>query len=153
MLSRSVPAVVLFVFVLLAGCDASAQRVPLAKGATETAEGRAWPTLEEIGIPLYPDLEAFMLGENPSADGGTLLFVNFASQADANALLAWYSEHAEGWQVDEDMNVLLPEGASIMDVMMGKTVFVNIYDAETIGGCFGGVPCKSMVQVVYKPAG
>ena len=35
----------------------------------------------------------------------------------------------------------------------GKTVLVNIYDAEMLGGCFGGVPCESMVQIVYKPAG
>ena len=151
MISRSVLVGVLIA--VLAGCDAAAQKFPVAENAFEDQTGRTWPTLVEIGIPLYPDLEAFMMGENPAImpDSEVYWFVNFASQKDVKTILAWYAEHAEGWAVDEDLGMLLPEGAEAMDAIMGKAAFVNLIDSETAGGCWTGVPCKTMVQIAYKP--
>ncbi len=137
---------------------AEAQAVPVAGGSPEWAglDKMEWPTVDEIGVPLYPDLTAFLAGENVGVTEaeGEFRFVNFASQADVATLLAWYGEHAEGWVVDETMEMLFPEGASINDALMGQTPYVNISDMVegTEGKCGGWYACKTMVQVVYKPA-
>ena len=131
----------------------AAQDVPVADGAAAPEGG--WPTVEEIGLPIYPDLRAYMAGvpENPFASNASeFRFVNFASQTDVATLLAWYGEHAEGWVVDEDMEMVLPEGADADAAMMGESPFVNISDMSAMGMCVT-VPCKTMVQVVYKPGG
>ena len=139
--------------------SASAQTVPIAEGAPDWAglQGLDWPSDEEIGVPLYPDLKAFFTGANVgvTAEQSAFRFVNFASQADVQALLAWYEENAEGWVVDATMEMLFPKGASMNDALMGSVPYVNISDAAegTVDGkCGGWYACKSLVQVVYKPA-
>ena len=126
-----------------------AQRVPVADGAIADQE---WPTVDEIGVPLYLDLEACMAGTSPMgrSDKDAFRFVNFASQADVPTLLAWYGKHAEGWVVDADMQMLFPEGADANAALMGRSPFVNFIDVTDTGMCMN-VPCKSIVQVVYKP--
>ncbi len=133
---------------LVAVSSVQAQRVPVADGVIAYQE---WPTMDEIGVPLYPDLEAVFAGitQTLAGDKDALRFVNFASQADVPTLLAWYGEHAEGWVVDADMQMLFPEGVDANAAMMGGSPFVNITDSEDTGMCMN-VPCKSMVQVVYK---
>ena len=138
------------VIALLTVSSVQAQRVPVADGAIADQE---WPTVDEIGVPLYPDLEAVFAGTPPmgplAGDKDAFRFVNFASQTDVPTLLAWYGEHAEGWVVDADMQMLFPEGVDANAAMMGGSPFVNITDSEGTGMCMN-VPCKSMVQVVYK---
>ena len=143
------------VIALLTVCSAQEQRVPVADGAIADQE---WPTVGEIGVPLYPDLKAYMTGTPPlgppAGDKDAFRFVNFTSQADVPTLLAWYGEHAEGWVVDADMEMLFPEGADIHTAMMmlGQSPFVSVMDmTEGAAGICMNVPCKSMVQVVYKP--
>ena len=137
----------------LAVSGVQAQRVPVAEGAIADQE---WPTVDEIGVPLYPDLKAYMAGvpPNPFAQNASeFRFVNFASQADVPTLLAWYGEHADDWVVDADMRMLYPEGADANAAMMGQSPFVNFLDeTENPGKCLG-ISCKSTVQVVYKPGG
>lgn len=140
--------------VALVACGLEAQRIPLAENAVSDPD-KDWPTLEELGVPLYPDLEAFIIGENPAMGPGAAQyrFVNFASQKDVATILSWYGEHAEGWEVDTDMDMVLPEGMDAMDALMGKSGFVNVSEATLGGGCWSGVPCESLVQIVYRPAG
>ncbi len=134
---------------LLFASGVSAQSVPVADGAMASEHG--WPTLEEIGVPLYADLEAYMAGVPPLA-GNEFRFVNFASQTDVATLLAWYGEHADGWVVDEAMEMVLPAGTDVDAAMMGESPFVNMLDMSAIGTCVT-VPCITMVQVVYRPGG
>ena len=139
---------------LLMVSSVSAQRVPVAEGAIADHE---WPTVDEIGVPLYPDLKAYMAAVSPAnpfaQNASEFRFVNFASQADVPTLLAWYEEHADGWVVDADMRMLFPEGVDANAAMTGQSPFVNFFDmTEAPGKCLG-ISCKSTVQVVYKPGG
>lgn len=131
--------------ILVAG-DLRGQTVPVAEGAI----GDEWPTIAEMGVPLYPDLAAYYRGDNPGPGPNPqgYKFVNFASQETVATLLAWYQDHVDGWVVNASMEMIFPEGAGVTEAMAGSTPFVTI--AEMEDGCLG-VACSTMVQVVYQP--
>lgn len=108
-----------------------------------------WPTLAELGVPLYPGLRAYTMASGKDKKGHTWEAAGFASPVKRDKVIAWYRKKLPKWKYDSTMKALLGPGCDMSKMLNGVCPFINGMDMSG-AKCGGQFPCKATIQISYR---
>lgn len=107
-----------------------------------------FPSVKELGVPLYPDLAATVVDVNPDSSGKKWGTVTFMSQAKTAKVIAWYrKKKLPGWKYNTTFKWLEGKGCTQAKAITHACPMIAGMDVQ--GACPGIYECKSEILITY----
>ena len=108
-----------------------------------------WPQRADLGVPLYPDLRAFMV-QRFAAAPAKLATVLFTTHAPAARVLKWYARRLPEWHLDKASGVLAPRDCGTPGALHNRCPYIEAQNVKT-HQCGPAFDCTGQVAISYRP--